>query len=151
IDLADTLERTPIEGILVQQFPRSGGFHVTATKLNRVSLQQPDLGLGQHDGITLSVLLEAHEAFVAGLNSMPQPNSAHPAGADLRAGQAQLVGHTLWPMGGKREGVVQDLLLNLWGDSIGMRVTRPTLLLHEGGDAADLEGATDFVERVAVV
>jgi hypothetical protein len=53
-------------------------------------------------------------------------------------------------MRGEREGVVQDLLLDLQRDAIGMRIARSALLLNQGCDAADLEGA-DFVEGGTVL
>src|SRR5690606_23662123 len=72
-------------------------------------------------------------------------------GADLGAGQAQLVRDALGAMSGEAERVIEDLLLDLGADPIGVRVARAALLLDQSGDAVDLEGMAHLVEGVAVV
>jgi len=49
------------------------------------------------------------------------------------------------------QGIVEDLLFDLGGEAIGMRIFGPTLVLDERGDASDLEGTSDFVEGVSMV
>ena len=106
---------------------------MSAAELNRVPLQEPHLHLGEHESVTLSVPFQAHQALVAGLNSVAQPRAAHSTGADLRATQAQLVGDPLRSVGGECEGAVEDVLLDLRGDAIGMRIALSALLLNESG------------------
>ena len=62
-----------------------------------------------------------------------------------------MIGHALGPMGRELEGVFEDPLLDLWGHAVGMGAARPTFLLDECFDPADLEGAFDLVEGIAVV
>ena len=54
-------------------------------------------------------------------------------------------------MSGKRQGVVEDRLLDRLGNAVGMRAARTTLLLDKRRGPADLEGSLDLVERVPVV
>jgi len=49
------------------------------------------------------------------------------------------------------QGVGQDLRFDVLRDAVGMRSPRATALLDESGHPADLEGAADLIERVAVI
>jgi hypothetical protein len=125
---------------------------VPASELHRVALQEPDLVLGEDDRIALSVLLEADEPLVAGLEGVAQPHPTHAAGTDVCSPEAKFIRNALRSMRGKFERVVEDhLALDLGGDAIGMRISRTAALLDEGGNAADLERTTDLVERIAMI
>jgi hypothetical protein len=54
-------------------------------------------------------------------------------------------------MGWRLQRVVENALLDVGGNAVGVRAARTTLLLDQARYAADLEGAADFVEGVAVV
>ncbi len=82
---------------------------------------------------------------------MAQPHAAHPAGRDIEALEAQLVGYALGPVGGSLQGVGEDLLLDLGGDAAGVGVARPAPALHQGGYTASLEGPAHLVEGVAML
>jgi hypothetical protein len=78
VDLADTLEGTPIKGVLIQQFPGSESFHVSATELDRVRPEQSDLCFTEHNGVPLRMVFHPHQAFVAGLNGVPNQTPRTP-------------------------------------------------------------------------
>jgi hypothetical protein len=71
--------------------------------------------------------------------------------ADGQALQAELVGDALGAVGGVVEAVGEDPGLDLRADAVRMGPAGPAALLDQGLDAADLEGAADLVEGVAVV
>ena len=95
--------------------------------------------------------LETHQAFVARLDVVAEPDAPDAARADVHVVEAQLVRHVLRPSRRLVEREVEDSVLNVGSDTIRVRVARAALLLDERGDAADLEGALHLVERIAVV
>lgn len=56
------------------------------------------------------VLLETHEALVAGLDPMEQPHPAHTARADLGAAEPELARDALGTVGGGIQSVIEDLV-----------------------------------------
>ena len=151
VDLADALERAPVERVLIEQFSGRRGLDMAHAELRRVALQQPDLFLGQDVGLLPGLGLEAQQALVARLQIMAEPDAAHAGRADVDALEAELVGDTLGTVGGLFEAQVEDALLDGLGDPVRMRVPGAAALLDEGGHAADLERLLDLVEGVAVV
>jgi len=71
------------------------------------------------------MLLEAHQSFVARLDAVAQPYAADARGADLGAGQAQLVRDALGAMSGEAERVIEDLLLDLGLTRLGCGLRGP--------------------------
>jgi len=151
MDLAHTLDRAPVEGVLVEQLARRAGLDVAGTELGTVALQQTDLGLVEHlGGLLARRHLQAHEALVAGLRIGTQPDTAYPRGRDVDARQAQVVRYASRAVGWVLEAVVQHGGLDLLADPVGMRATGAAALLDQGGHAAGLEGFAHLVEGVAV-
>src|SRR6185312_488908 len=95
--------------------------------------------------------LEPHQALVARLDVVAEPDAPNAARADVHVVEAQLIRHPLRPLRRILQRVVEDSLLDVRSDAIRVRVTRAALLLDERGDTADLKGALHLVERVAVV
>ncbi len=151
IDLAHALERAPVEGVLVQQFSGPRGLYMAAAEVDGVALEQADLRLRQHVSVCLHVLLQAHQPLVASLQPVAMPHAAHAGRAHLDALETQLIGDALRPVSRELQGVVEDLLLDLGRHAVGVRVAWPPSLFDERRDAAYLEGATNLVERVAVI
>jgi len=117
-----------------------------------VALQQAHLVLGEDEGGVLArFALQAHQALVAGLQVVPQPDAAHAGGRDFHPGQAQIVGDTLGAGGGVLQALVEDAGLDLGADAVRVRSAGAAALLDQGGGAADLEGAAHLIEGVAVV
>jgi len=151
VDLADALQGSPVEGVLAEQLARPGGFDVPASKFDRVALQQLDLLLAEHEGGIAGGLLQPQQAFGLGFQVVPHPDAADAAGTDGGSHQSKLIGDALWSVSRFSQRVVEDLLFDLGGKAIGMRVFRSALVLDERSDASDLEGSSDFVERVPMV
>jgi hypothetical protein len=124
---------------------------VTAAEVGAVALQELDLLLAENEGGIAGGLFQAQQALGSRFQIVSQPGAANAAGADGDAHQAQLVGDALRAVGRPVQGIVEDLLFNLGGEAVWMRVFGSTLVLDERGDTADLEGASDFVEGVSMV
>jgi len=124
---------------------------VTASEVGALALQQLDLGLREHEGLLAGVALEAHQALVACLDVVAEPDAPDAAGTDVHVVEAQLIRHPLRPLRRVLQRVVEDSLLDVGSDAVRVWVSGAALLLDERGDAADLEGALYLVERVAVV
>jgi len=100
IDLADTFERTPVEGVLIKQFAGARGFDVTAAELGAVALQELDLRLAEHEGGIAGGLFQSQQALGSRFQIVSQPGTADAAGTDGDAHQAKFVGDVLGPVGG---------------------------------------------------
>jgi hypothetical protein len=131
VDLAHTLQRSPMEGVLIQQFAGLGRLHVPAAEVDAVTLEQLNLLLGQDDGVVLSLPLQSQQPLVTGLQIMPNPNPANPARSNLDALKTELVGDTLTAVSRTDHRVVEDLLLDLRGYTIRMRTSRSALVFQE--------------------
>ncbi len=79
------------------------------------------------------------------------PDATNARGTDLDSRQSELVGDELCALGRVQQVEVEDGLLDLGRDAVGMRVAWPAALLDQGIEAAHLVGAADLVEQVAVV
>ena len=151
VDLAHALERSPVEGVLVQKLAGARRFDVSAAEVDGVALEQLDLLVAEHVGVVVHVLLEAKQTLVARLQRVAQPDASYTVQRHIHALQTQFVGHSLLAVRRVLERVGEDLLLDLGLDAVGMRRLRATSLLDQAGHASDLEGAAHLVERVAVV
>jgi hypothetical protein len=54
---------------------------MTTAEVDGVPFEQPDLLLGEHDGIALGMLLQTHQSLVAGLDAVTLPHAANTARA----------------------------------------------------------------------
>src|SRR5262249_44377879 len=152
VDLADALEGAPVERVVVEELTRAAGLDVTATEVDAVALEEADLLLGEDEGgVRLDGALQAQEALQARFEVVAEPHPADAGWAHRQALQPELVGDALGAVGGVGQGVGEDPRLDLGAHAIGVGTTRPAPLLDEGLDAADLEGAADLIERVAMV
>lgn len=116
-----------------------------------MTLQQPHLIVREHEGRVLArFAFQADESLVAGLQIVAQPYT-YAGGRNLQPGQAQLIGHPLGAVGRTGEAIIQDLGLDLRGDTVGMRIACAAPAFDQPGHAAGLEGPADLVERVPVV
>jgi hypothetical protein len=95
VDLADALQRTPVKRVLIEQFAGPRSLNVTAAEVGAVALKQLDLRLRQHEGLLPGMALETHQAFVARLDVVAEPDTTDSAGADVHVVEAQLVRHVL--------------------------------------------------------
>ena len=151
VDFSDAFQRTPEEGVLIEQLAGPRGLDVATPELHAVAFEQAELFFRHHEGRLLDVAFKSEQALEPGLEVVAAPDTAHAGDADVDVLQAQLVGDPLRPMGGMLKGVGEDPGLDLVGDAVGVRAAGPAPLLDEGGHPADLEGAPDFIERVPVV
>lgn len=149
IDLADALQGAPVEGVLIEQFAGRRGLDMPAAEVRAVAIEQQDLGVGEDEsGVLPGFPLQAHQALVAGLQVVAQPDAAHARGRDFDAGQPQVVGDALGAVGRPGQAMGQPPFLDLRGDPVRVGAAA---LFDQGGDAPRLEGPTDLVEGVAVV
>jgi hypothetical protein len=86
-----------------------------------VTLKKTNLLLGQHNGLLSRVLFEAQQPVVARLDVVAKPDAPDTSRADVDVVQAKLVRHTLRPMGRELQGVIQNPLLDVGRDAVGMR------------------------------
>ena len=94
---------------------------------------------------------QAHQALVAGLQIVAQPDAADARGRDFDAGQAQVIGDALGAVGRPGQAMGQHPFLDLRGDPVRVGAAGAAALFDQRGDAPHLEGAADFIEGVAVV
>ena len=83
--------------------------------------------------------------------TVPEPDPAYTRWTHVHAPEAQLARDARAAPGRPFQAQSQYLLLDLWSQSLRIRVFRSTFLLHEGGDASGLKGAAHPIERLAVV
>src|SRR5262249_27192877 len=95
VDLADALERAPVERVLVEQLAGPGALDVTAAEVGAVPLQELDLRVSQDVGRVLGASLETQQTFVPGHQVVAHPHPAHPRRADLDVLHPQLVSDAL--------------------------------------------------------
>src|SRR5262249_23005310 len=65
-EVADALERSPEEGVLVEQLAGPGGLDMPTPKLDTMALQKSELFLGDDEGRLPHVALKAQESLEAG-------------------------------------------------------------------------------------
>ena len=108
-----------------------------ATEVRAVAVEQQDLFVCQDEGRVLPGFpFEAHQALVAGLQVMAQPDTAHARGRDLDAGQTQVVGDALGAVGGPGQAMGEHPFLDLRGDAVRVRAARAAALFDQGSDTA---------------
>ena len=103
---------------------------VTFAKLRAEAFEQADLLIGQAQGTFGSGLFQSQQAFVLGQQSVALPDAAHAARRDLDAAQGEFLRDAHRAVTGLRQGVVENGLLDLGGDAVGMRADGRILLDH---------------------
>ena len=119
--------------------------------LRRVALEQTDLLFGERVRLLPGLGFQAQQALVAGLEVMTQPDPAHAGGTDVDTLEPEFIGDALGAVNGLLETQLEDLLLNGFGDLIGVRILWSPALLDKSRNAADFEGLLDLIEGVTVV
>lgn len=121
IDLADALERTDEERVDRDEFAGVVHLDLTLAELGAEAFKQSHLLIGQLEGGFAMRLFEPQQAVVLREQIVPAPDAAHAAGADGDAAQGQFMRHTHRAVRGELEAVIEDGLLDLGGQTVGVR------------------------------
>ena len=151
VDLSHALERSPVGGILIEEFSRGVNLNMAHAKVAGVPLEQAYLLVTEYDCLALGLFLQPQQSLVTMCEIVPEPDLAYARGTDVHARKGQFVGDALGAPSGSLKTQGQYLLLDLPSYAVRIRTPRTAFLLNESGDASDLKGAAHFVERVAVV
>lgn len=90
-------------------------------ELGREAFEQSGLFLGELDFAFGGGLLQPQQAFVLGQEAVPLPHPAHAAGGDLDALEPEFLLDADRAVTGMDEGMVEDRLLDLGRDPVGVR------------------------------
>src|SRR5262245_11912444 len=151
VDLADTLEVADEEGVDGHQIAGVMGLDVAFAELRAEAFQGLDLLLRQGEGTLGRDLLQAQQTVVPAEQAVAAPDTPNPGRADLDAGQSQLIGDPQRAMAGMGQAMVEDRLLDVLPDPVGMRWAGAGDLVEQPLGAIGLEVAADLVELLAAI
>ena len=127
------------------------GLDVAFAELRAEAFQGLDLLLRQGEGTLGRDLLQAQQTVVPAEQAVAAPDTANPGRADLDAGQSQLIGDPEGAMARMGQAMVEDRLLDVLADPVGMRWAGAGDLVEQPLGALGLEVAADLVELLAAV
>ena len=103
------------------------------------------------NGLLAVGFLEAQQAVVFGEQVVPLPHATHAAGTDVDTLQSQFLGDPQRAIDLSGEGLIEDGLLNLGSDPVGMSPFTAGQLVEQALGAIGLVITTDFVELLTTV
>lgn len=109
------------EGVYRDQFSRVADRDLAVAELGTEALQEPDLLVGQLERGFSVGLLETQKSIVHGEQVTASPHAAYATGTDRDAAQRKLMGDTDRTVRRVLETVVEDRLLRIGGQSVGVR------------------------------
>jgi hypothetical protein len=124
---------------------------MSQSEVHAVPLEKPDLLVRQHDGLFLAGLLESKQPAMPRFEVLTLPDSSDATRSDIEALKTKLVRDPLSPVRRLFQAELQDLLLDLRRNAVGVRSARTSLVCHKRRHASHLEGTTDLVKRIAVI
>ena len=151
VDASDALEVSDVEGVDGKQRAGVGGIDMAFAELGIEAFKEPDLLVGELDGSLARVLLEADEALVFGEEVVTFPDTPDPAGGDVDFAQGEFLGDAEAAVCGPVEAVLEDCVLDLLGESVGMGFSGARKPVDEAFGAEGLEVAADLVELLSGV
>jgi len=151
VDASDALEVADVEGVDGKQRAGVGGVDMAFAELGIEAFKEPDLLVGELDGAFARVLFEADEALVFGEEVVTFPDTPDPAGGDVDFPQGEFLGDAEAAVGGPVEAVLEDGVLDLLGESVGMGFSGARKPVDEAFGAEGLEVAADLVELLSGV
>ena len=146
VNPADAFERADREGVHTDQLASEIGLDMAIPVFGVESFQKPDLVLGKFDEGLLMGFLEPQESLMAGQHVMPRPDAADASRAHLVALEHKVLCDANWSVRWLLEAVVQDEVLELLREPIGMGALGPGYLVEESLRPIGLEVAADLVE-----
>lgn len=151
VDLADRLEVADEEGIDGHQIAAVVSLDVSFAELLTEVLERRHLLLIElHDAVGRG-LLQSHQPVVLAEQAVAAPHVVHPGRRDLDAGHRQLAGDPQSAVAGMGQAMVEDRLLDVLADPVGMRVARAGDPVEKAVDPVGLEVAPNLVELLAAV
>jgi hypothetical protein len=151
VDAADSLEMADVEGVDGKQRAAVRGIDVAFAELGIEALQEADLFVGELDGALAGVFFEAQESLVFGEEVVAFPDAADAAGGDADLAQGEFVGDAQAAVCGEIEGVLEDGVLNVLGQAVGMGFLGTGQAVEQALGAEGLEVPSDLVELLAGV
>ena len=151
VDASDALEMSDVEGVDGKQRAGVGGIDVTFAELGIEAFKESDLLVGELDGSLARVLLEADEALVFGEEVVTFPDASDATGGDVDFAQGEFLGDAKAAVCGPVEAVLEDCVLDLLGESVGMGVSGARKPVDEAFGAEGLKVAADLVELLSGV
>ena len=151
VDLADRFQVTHEEGIDSHQIAAVVGLDVTFPELRAEAFERRHLFFVElHDAVGRG-LLQSHQPVMLAEQAVAAPHAAHPARRHLDAGQRQFAGDPQGAVTGVGQAVVEDGLLDVLADPLGMRVAGTGDPVEQAVGTVGLEVAPDLIELLAAV
>jgi hypothetical protein len=151
VDLADCFQVTHEERVDGHQIAAVVGLDVAFAELRAEAFEGGHLLLVElHDAVGRG-LLQPHQPVVLAEQAVAAPHAAHPARRHLNAGQRQFVGDPQGAVAGMGQAMVEDRLLDVLADPIGVRVAGTGDPVEQAIGTVGLEVAPDLIELLAAV
>lgn len=153
IHLAYPLECADEEGVDRHQFPGVVNLNLAFAKLGAEALEQADLLVIELNRLFPMGFLEAQQAVMLGEQVVTLPHATHTARTDVDALQSQFLRDPQRAMGWSGERVIEDGLLNLGSDPVGMSpftaggVCRASPRRHRSGSYGESRRTADGCSR----
>ncbi len=151
IHLANPFERADEEGVDRHQFPGVVNLNLAFAKLGAEALEQADLLVIELNRLFPMGFLEAQQAVMLGEQVVTLPHATHTARTDVDALQSLFLRDPQRAMGWSGERVIEDGLLNLGSDPVGMSAFTAGEFVEQALGAIGLVVTANLVELLAAV